>query len=110
MRKLLLLIGLAALAATAVLALAAPAPSATTVAVRDNVFRPETVTVRRGTTVTWRWQGRAPHNVVVTRGPQRFRSAVKTSGTYRRRLSRAGRYSILCTIHAPEMRMTVRVR
>lgn len=70
-----------------------------------------TVTVRRGDTVTWRWAGSAPHNVVVRRGPERFSSKVKTSGTYRRRVTKAGTYTIVCTIHGgSDQSMKLRVR
>ena len=103
---------LAVLAAVAVVAavFAIPALAATrTVSLRDNVFSPRTLTVRKGTTVRFVWRGRNPHNVV-SRGAGRFRSAVKTRGSYRRRLNRRGTYRIVCTIHAPRMRMTIRVR
>jgi plastocyanin len=109
-RKLILLIAVAAVLA----ALAVPALAATrTISVGDNWFvrkgSPTTVTVTKGTTVRWRWVGHAPHNVNVTSGPVRFRSTVKTSGTYAKKVTRAGRYRIVCTIH-PGMEMTLRVR
>jgi plastocyanin len=40
----------------------------------------------------------------------RFRSSVKETGTYRKKFTRRGSYRIICTIHQPSMRMTVRVR
>jgi plastocyanin len=75
--------------------------------VRDG--KPTTVTVSRGDTVRWRWTGRNPHNVQVQRGPRRakFQSKVKRSGTYSRALSKSGTYRIVCSIHAPDMRMTL---
>ena len=71
---------------------------------------PPTVTVKRGTTVKWRWTGRDLHNVAVTRGPVKFRSSVKDSGTFSRKMNRTGTYKIHCTIHQPDMRMTLVVR
>lgn len=103
---------LAVLAAAAVAsaALAVPALAATkTITVGDDVFRPKAVTVKKGTTVRWVWRGTSPHNVAVASGPQRFRSQVQASGTYSRRLTRAGRYRIVCTIH-PGMAQTITVR
>ena len=103
---------LAVLAAVAIVAaaFAIPALAATrTVSLRDNVFSPRSLTVRKGTTVRFVWRGRNPHNVV-SRGAARFRSSVKTRGSYRRRLNRRGTYRIVCSIHAPRMRMTIRVR
>jgi ribosomal protein L36 len=108
---------LAVLTATAVLGgvLAIPAFGATkSVTVGDNYFVRKTsgvpsVSVRRGDTVVWRWRGRNPHNVIVTRGPVKFRSSVKTTGTYRKRMRRRGTYTIVCTIHGG-MDMRLRVR
>ena len=48
------------------------------------------------------------HNVTVTH-PVKFASRTKTSGVYRKTLKRRGTYRILCTVHAPTMRMTLEV-
>ena len=102
-------LAVAALAAVALAATAAPSTAVTGVRVDDDVFRPGSVTVRSGTTVRWRWVGDNPHNVTVRRGPVRFRSGTKRSGTFSKRVRRGGTYRIVCTIH-PNMRMTLRVR
>lgn len=83
---------------------AATALAATkTVKVGDNWFLrtsgTPTVTVKKNDTVKWTWVGDSAHNVVVTRGPVRFSSPVKTSGAYKRRMTRRGTYVIVCTIH-----------
>lgn len=107
---------LAILLAVAVCAaLAVPALAGTrAVKVADNYFvkrgKPQTVTIRRGSSLRFEWQGRTSHNVVVARGPQKFRSPVKTSGTYTRRFTRSGRYLLLCTIHPATMRLNVVVQ
>jgi plastocyanin len=107
MKKALAITAAAALSATA----AIPAFAATkTVSVKDNVFSPKSITVKKNDTVKWSFVGKAPHNVVVTKGPATFRSPVKTKGTFSKKLTRAGTYNILCTIHAPSMKMTVKVR
>jgi plastocyanin len=113
MRKLLVLGLLVALSGT--LLVAGPAFSARKhVKVDDNHFvrkgSPPTVTVRRNDTVVWEWEGRNPHNVTVRKGPVRFKSSTKTSGTYRKKVTRRGTYRILCTIHPANMRMTLKVR
>jgi plastocyanin len=114
MRKLLVLGLLAALLAA--LLVAGPALSARkTVEVDDDYFvrrgAPPTVTVKRNDRVVWEWEGRNPHNVTVTRGPVRFKSSTKTSGTYAKRVTRRGTYRIVCTIHRlANMKMTLRVR
>jgi plastocyanin len=87
-----------------------------TVSVRDDYFgsnrdRPPTVRVSLNDTVRWRFVGRGEHNVVVTRGPRRFRSDLFSRGdTYRKKLRARGTYRIVCTVHQPDMRMTLRVR
>jgi plastocyanin len=99
----------------AALLTAGPALSARkTVEVDDNYFvregDPPTVKVERYDRVVWEWEGNNPHNVTVTRGPVEFQSKTKTSGTYRKRVTRRGTYKIVCTIHRSEMRMTLRVQ
>jgi plastocyanin len=68
-----------------------------------------TVTVKRGTTVRWVWRGDHLHNVTVKRGPVLFHSRVKDSGTYSKTLNRVGTYRIVCSVHQPDMRMTLKV-
>jgi plastocyanin len=97
------------------LAVAAPAAGATkNVKVGDDYFvrkgSPPTVTVTKGTTVKWNWRGSRRHNVVVTSGPVRFQSALKRSGSYSKKMRRAGTYKIVCSIHAPDMAMTLKVK
>ncbi len=98
MRKTLLLM-------TALFAvLAASALAATkTVKVGDNWFvRPSgtpTVTVSKGTTVKWTWVGDKNHNVRVTKGPVKFASPIKESGTFSKRMRRRGTYTIICDVH-----------
>jgi plastocyanin len=114
MRKLLVL-GLLAAVLAALLA-AGPALSARkTVEVDDNYFvrqgSPPTVTVKRNDKVVWEWEGSNPHDVTVTKGPVRFHSRTKTSGTYAKKLTRRGTYRIVCTIHRLQgMKMTLKVR
>jgi plastocyanin len=94
--------------------LAAQALAATrSVTIGDDFFvrkgSPPTVTVKRGTTVRWVWRGDNPHNVTVRRGPVKFHSSVKESGTYSRTVRRVGTYRIVCSVHQPDMRMTLKV-
>ena len=92
--------------------LAAQALAATrSVTIGDDFFvrkgRPPTVTVTRGTTVRWVWRGDHVHNVTVTRGPVKFHSSVKDHGSYGKTLNRVGTYRIVCSVHQPDMRMTL---
>jgi len=95
MRKLAVLATTAVAAAAALVAVPA-ANSASSVSVKDNVFSPKSTTISRGSTVTWRWRGRASHNV---RG-RGLSSATQRSGTYRKRFRRSGTYRYQCTIHS----------
>lgn len=101
-------------AAGAAAALAIPAYAATSsVKVGDDYFVRDRgvpkVTVKKGTTVRWRWTGSAPHNVTVTKGPTKFRSKTMTRGSYSFKVAKRGTYRIVCTIHEPQMRMTLAV-
>jgi plastocyanin len=105
MKRLIALIAAVALCA----ALAVPALAATkTVSLRDNVFSPKSVTVKKNTRVKFSWKGSNPHNVTATKGPVKFHSSTKTSGSYSRKMTRRGSYTIVCTIH-PGMTMKLRV-
>ena len=77
--------------------------------VDDNVFKPSSLTVKKNDTVRFRWVGKAPHNVVVTKGPVKFRSSIQRSGSYSKKITRRGTYTIVCTIH-PGMKMTLRAK
>ena len=100
MRKLVLV------PAVAVAALAAGVPAASSardVTVGDNFFvraaGVPTVKVSKGTTVRWVWEGRSLHNVKVAKGPVKFGSSSKKSGSYSKKMTRKGRYTIVCTVH-----------
>jgi Tol biopolymer transport system component len=86
-------------------------PSPDTVFVTDNAFvdgaqRP-TVRVSPGTLVTWRWRSRQSHSVLLHAGPRRFASKVRQSGAFRYRFQEPGTYELVCSLHAPGMRMKV---
>ena len=110
MRKLLALVLAGALAGV----LAATALAATkTVKVGDVYFvkpgSPKTVTVTKGTIVKWTWVGNLPHNVKVTKGPVKFQSPTQRSGTYSKRMRRRGTYTLVCTVHGGNQKMTLKV-
>jgi plastocyanin len=105
------LVAVGAATAVAAGALAIPALAATTsVQVKDNKFVAKSITVSKGTTVKWVWRGKAPHNVKVTKGPAKFASTTQVKGSFSKKLTKKGTYTILCTVHAPDMKMTIRVK
>lgn len=91
--------------ATALFAvIAASALAATkTVTVGDDYFVRSsgvpTVTVKKNDTVKWVFRGDNSHNVAVKKGPVKFTSSDKVSGSYSKRMTRKGTYTIYCTIH-----------
>ena len=114
----------AALIAVAVGALAAPAsPSAKAtqlkvVKVKDDFYTPDSVRVRKGGKVRWKW---TPvfnnHDVTLLKGPDGvrkgdFRSQTTSNPDYEftKRFRKPGRYRFYCTVHPDVMQMTVRVR
>ena len=110
MRKLLVAVLIAA--ASAILATQALAATRS-VKLGDDYFvrkgSTPTVTVKKGTKVTWRFAGKDMHNVVVTKGPAKFHSSYKSSGTFSKRVTRTGTYTIVCSIHQPDMKMRLKV-
>ena len=93
-----------------------PAMAATkNVTVGDNYFVRDggvpTVTVSKGTKVRWVWKGKSLHNVKVTKGPAKFGSPSKTSGSFAKKVRKAGSYTLVCTVHgASDQSMKLVVR
>jgi plastocyanin len=80
------------------------------VAVKDDFFSPRSLTVSKGAKVRWVWKGKGRHNVAVGQGPVIFRARTRRSGHFDHTFKKRGTYRIVCTIHAPDMQMTVRVK
>ena len=112
MRRLLVVLSVPAVAAV----FAIPALAATkTVKVGANYFVRDggvpTVTVKKNDTVRWSFVGDRPHNVKVKSGPVKFTSPEKTSGVFRKKMTRAGLYRIYCEIHGEsDQSMKLRVK
>jgi plastocyanin len=104
-RKITCIVGLA-------IALVAPAAAGAKVKVKlkDDRFAPTSVTVAKGTTVKWVWRGKHKHDVAVASGPSFFRSERKRSGSFKKRMKARGTYQLVCTVHSPDMAMTLVVR
>jgi plastocyanin len=68
-----------------------------TVVLKGLRFHPGTIAIRRGDSVTWKWQdGSIQHNVTGTS----FKSRTQSHGSYTVRFTRAGVFNYRCTIHA----------
>ena len=102
--------GATAIALLAALALAAPAPAATSVVrLKDSYFSPARVTLARGSAVRFAWAGELVHNLLGPGIPARLEDPVTRRRPFTRVFRRAGRFRFTCSIH-PGMEMTVRVR
>jgi amicyanin len=90
-------------------AAAAAAPSTKSVEAMGYKFSPASLTISVGDTVTWTNHDTAPHNIVVTDGPEKFTSpTLQTGQTFSHTFTKAGTYSYYCSIH-PDMKATVTV-
>jgi len=106
-------------ALTASLAMAANPPSKT-VKVGDDWFYKSTglttpLNVKRNTLVKFKFVGDNPHNVYgyrgSTSGTPKFKSSIKTSGSYNKRLTTTGTYTIVCDIHGEDVQsMKIKVK
>ncbi len=89
---------------------AASQASGKTVTLRNIAFAPKSLTISRGSTVTFAWRDDGTAHKVVSKGTKRFRSiAVRETGSQSRKFTAAGTYRYVCTLH-PGMsgRITVR--
>ena len=69
--------------------------------VKDNMFAPDTVTIKSGTKVIWKWTGTANAHSIQLGGQT---SPEQTSGTYERTLSQGGgSFSYQCGVHKEAM-------
>jgi plastocyanin len=86
-----------------------------TVRIHDNYYTPTKLSVRRNTTIVWKWPTTTgdTHDVNLGKRPKgvkKFHSQlVATDYTFRRKLVKPGLYHIYCSIHA-NMKMTIRVK
>ncbi len=113
MRTSVALIAIVALAALPALGGVASAAPTTTVKLGDNFFKPASKTIRRGTTVRFKWTGSNPHNVTKRSGPGgsfHSRTTSRDGVNFAKRFTKRGTYKLICTIHPEEMRLTLKVR
>jgi plastocyanin len=86
----------------------ASAQTTDAVTIKNFMFSPMTLTVRAGTTVTWKNLDGEPHIVVDEAGA--FRSAaLDQDDSYRYRFDKPGIYKVFCSIH-PNMKETITVQ
>jgi plastocyanin len=88
----------------------AAAPAPVDVVIDNFAFGPATLTVARGSTVTWTNKDDDPHTVVSDSDPKVFKSgALDTDDHFTFTFTDAGTFKYFCTIH-PRMQGTVIVQ
>lgn len=98
----------ALIAATTVFSGVARADDAHAVVIRNFMFSPMALTVKAGSTVTWKNLDGEPHTVVDDAGTFRS-SALDQNDTFQFKFDKPGVYRIFCGIH-PNMKATVTVQ
>ena len=94
---------------------AASTPPRKTIKVGDDYFSPAKLTVKKNTTVVWKWLAvnGDTHDVKLKKGPKgvkRFHSdAAATDFSYKRKLTVKGKYHVICTFHQ-DMVTTITVK
>jgi plastocyanin len=104
----------ALLAAGAALLVAGPAEARVQKAdVGSNFFAPGKLTVKKGDKVRFVWEQFSfeAHDVNVRKGPAKFHSPLQAGGTWTtKKLTKAGKYSLFCSQHPEDMKMTLKVK
>jgi len=114
MRRRLALAG-SLLAVTALIgggASAADVSSKRTVAVGDNFFDPDKISISAGTKVAFNWIGDKDHNVTKVSGPGGSFASTTTDSrgvNYEKKFKNTGKYKLVCTVH-DKMKMKVKVK
>ena len=92
----------------------APAKGKTLKVCQRQLLRPDKLTVHVGATVDWHWPDgphRRPRRQAQDGRPRASRSSTSdpaSGGYFKRKLTKAGTYKIICTFHE-EMKMTITV-
>jgi plastocyanin len=75
----------------------------------DYAFRQRRVVVKRGTPVTWNFNGGTNHDVSVANGPRGFSSPWIQKGQYTYTPKKRGTYGLFCTLHPGLMSQELKV-
>jgi plastocyanin len=100
------LVGGTMLVAVVLLSSGSPAPASAdeytevTVAMKDNDYLPQTLTVDPGTVVKWQNEGRSKHNVIPNLESTGWKSpTIKPGTSFEQQLDKPGAYGYFCTFH-----------
>jgi plastocyanin len=100
-----------ALAGTASASHQAGAATTKTVKVRDNSYSRSSITIAKNDKIKFAWQNtNHDHNVTKKSGPASVHSQTQDGNyTYTKKFTTTGKYSLHCTIHPSQMKLSVTV-
>ena len=120
MRRLILLLTLAAVLAIAIPVAngaTTPQPKTFTVKTGDDFFSPTAKTIHKRDIIKWVWVGAdgkpgetINEHTILDGDKGAWQSKTKTSGTFKRRFKKAGTFLVVCGEHTEEMRLKVKVK
>ena len=89
---------------------AGPAKNVLSTWMADFTYGAPRVSIKRGTTFSWRFAGPSRHDVTLANGPVGFASPSRSHGSFRFRFTHPGVYKLFCSLHPTEMTEIVTVR
>ena len=78
--------------------------------VGDFRYGAERISIRRGSTFTWRFVGAFPHDVTVSAARRASRRRGRRAGTFKHRFTKPGTYRLFCSLHPAKMVQQITVR
>jgi plastocyanin len=87
-----------------------PISTAKSTIVGDFKYGSERVSLKRGTTFTWRFLGQFQHDVTVVGGPEGFSAPWSLTGVFTHRFTKPGTYRLFCSLHPAKMVQQITVR
>jgi plastocyanin len=78
--------------------------------VGDFRYGVERISLKRGTTFTWRFKGTVQHDVTVVGGPEGFSAPWTLAGSFKHRFTKPGTYRLFCSLHPAKMVQQITVR
>jgi plastocyanin len=88
-----------------------PAMAATTrnSTLKDDYFTRAKLTIKKGTTVVWKWNTKNRHTVTEYNGRWGTVNERK-KGTFKRKFTKKGKWTVYCLVHPVEMRQRIIVK
>jgi plastocyanin len=97
------------LAALIAAVFAIPAMAATkTTTLQDDFFTKGKLTVKKNTTVVWKWKTDDEHTVTDLNGG--FGSKQTNKGTFKHKFKKKGKFTVYCLVHPTQMRQRIVVK